>query len=253
MTPILLNSLYIGITITKENYSKVEGLLPTPSYKDILYSQNNQKIELIYEIDIFHYSSKEYKYLSDIKLGMMRYLFVPISFIDDFYINDTTEISGATYSLTELSNAFKCEYITYPKIFFPSSKKELYRYLLIHGKKLRHKRLFTREAIIATALLMNEHLEDKYIQKEVHKKALGAYQYILENKENFKEKLSKKQLKEAHSKGAAITNRLQTDRTKERIAELLKDDTYFKPNKKVNKTSLAKALNISRPTLDKYL
>jgi hypothetical protein len=218
-----------------------------------MQSHNTQKIELIYEIDTFHFSSKEYKYLSDIKLGMMRFFFVSISFMDEFYLSDYTEINGVNYSLFELSNAFQCEYITYPKIFFPTVKKELYRHLILHGKKLRHERLFTREAMIATALMMNDHLPQKMIYKEVHKKALGAYQFIMENKENFKEKLSNKELRKAHSKGAVTKNHRQAQKTKERVEELLKDDTYIKPNGKVNKTALAKALDMNRRTLDKYL
>ncbi|MDM5272499.1 hypothetical protein PGH07_09940 [Sulfurovum sp. zt1-1] len=58
---------------------------------------------------------------------------------------------------------------------------------------------YLQEAIIATALLMNEYLPNKLIYKEVHKKALGVYLYIMENKENFKEKLTKSQLQKAHS------------------------------------------------------
>lgn len=248
-----LNRPFIGISIAKEDYRKVEGLLPKPSYQDILYSHNSIKIELIYEIDTFCYSSKEYKYLSDIKLGMKKFFFVPISFIDDFYILEHTEISGINYSLLELSNAFQCDYITYPKIFFPHSKKELYRHLILHGKKLRHERLFTREAMIATALLMNDHLPNKLIYKEVHKKALGAYQYIMENKENFKEKLSKSQLQKAHSMGGKQRKSTQAQNTKARIEELLKTNEYIKPNGKVNKTALAKALNMYRRILDKFI
>jgi hypothetical protein len=253
MTPQHLKRPFIGIRLTKDDYNKVERVLPTPSYQDKLYSYNDEKIELIYEIDTFHHSSKEYKYLSDIKLGMMRYIFTPISFIDEFYIHDTTEIHSITYSLLELSNAFQCEYITYPKIFFPHYKKELYRHLILHGKKLRYERVFTKEAMIATALMMNQYLNDKMLDKEVHKTALAAYRYILEHKKNFKQKLSKKQRKEAHRKGATATNKLQRDRTGAKIAELLKDDTYIKPNGKVHKTALSKALNIHRRTLDKYL
>lgn len=253
MTPQPLNRPFIGITISKDDYSKVKGLLPTPSYQDTLYSHVNQKIELIYEIDTFHFSSKEYKFMSDIKIGMKKFFFVPIIFIDDFSLSDNTEISGATYSLIELSNAFKCQYISYPLIHFPSTKKELYKYLVRHGKKLRYQRLFTKEALIATALLMNDYLSDKLIIKEVHKKALGAYKFIIENSENFKEKLTKSQLQKAHSMGGKRRKSTQAQNTIARINELLKTNDYIKPNGKVNKTALAKAMGMNRRTLDKYL
>ena len=253
MTPEKLIRPFIGISFTEDDYRKIRGLLPAPTFQDMLVSHDAAWVRYVYELDSFYGSSKEYKHLSDIKLGMKKFFFVPIGFIDFFYFNDNTQINGITYSLMELSNVFKCEYVSYPKIFYPATKKELYRYLILHGKKLRYERVFTKEAMIATALLMNKHLTDKMLDKEVHKKALAAYHFINENKQNFKEKLSKRKLKEAHSKGAAMTNRMQTEKTKERIAELLKDEAFIKPNGKVNKTALANALNLHRKTLDRYL
>lgn len=253
MTPEKLIRPFIGISFTEDDYLKIRGLLPTPTFQDTLVSHDAAWVRYVYVLDDFYSSSKEYKHLSDIKLGMKKLIFTPIGFIDFFYINDQTQINGITYSLLELSNAFKCEYVPYPKIFFPATKKELYRYLILHGKKLRYERVFTQEAMIATALMMNKHLTDKMIDKDVHKKALAAYRFIKENKQHFKEKLSKKKLKEAHSKGAAMTNQMQTEKTKERIAALLKDEAFIKPNGKVNKTALANALNVHRKTLDRYL
>lgn len=253
MTPKPLNRPFVGISIAKDDYGKVAGLLPTPTYKDRRYSHDSEWIHFVYVVDTFHGSSKEYKQLSDIKLGMAKTIFVPVGFLDFFYIHDDTEVNPITYTLTELSRAFRCEYLIYPKILFPHSKKELYRHLTLHGKKLRYKKVFTLEAMTAAALMMNRYLPDKMLDKEVHKKALAAYRYIIENPDNFKEKLSRTQRKEAYAKGAIMTNAKQSHKTKAKIAELLKDDTYIKPNGKPNKTALAKALKLHRKTLDKYL
>ena len=43
--------------------------------------------------------------------------------------------------------------------------------------------------MISVALVMNDKLKDKLSHKELYKKVKGAYQYILENLENFREKL----------------------------------------------------------------
>jgi hypothetical protein len=101
---------------------------------------------------------------------------------------------------------------------------------------------------------MNHRLEDKLSLREVHKKALASYKYIHENIESFPEKLNKTELKEAQRKGAKSTNNKQTEETRERIMNELKGNSdYIKPNGKVNKTSLAKALNLNRRTIERYL
>ncbi|PHS36019.1 MAG: hypothetical protein COB07_12850 [Sulfurovum sp.] len=61
------------------------------------------------------------------------------------------------------------------------------------------------------------------------------------------------ELKEAHSKGATLTNKSQREKTEAKIFELLKDDVYFKPNGKVHKTLLADDLGMHRRSLDLYL
>ena len=253
MTSQPLNRPYIGITLHKDDYSKVKGLLPTSSYIDTLYSRTSQNLLLIYAIDGHITSHNKYRWISNIKLGLKDFLFVPFKFIDEFHITDTTEVTNNIYTIDELSKAFKAPLITYPKIMYPATKQELYKRLCWYGKRLIHQKCFTKEAMTATALLMNKKLDDRYQDKELHKKALGAYMFIDENRDKFNIRLDKKQLKEAHSKGAITKNLNQAQKTKERIDQLLKNDTYIKPNGKVNKTLLATALNLNRLAIDKYL
>lgn len=255
MTPQLLNRPFIGITISKNGYSKVKGLLPNPSYTDTLYSRTSQNLILIYAVEGYVTSSNQYRWVSNIKLGLKDFLFVAFEFVDEFHITDTTEVTNSIYTIGELSKAFKAPVIIYPKIMYPATKQDLYRRLCWYGARLIHQEVFTKECMIATALLMNKKLDlaNRYSNKELHKKALGAYIFIFENKDNFKEKLNKPQLKQAHVKGAVMTNATQVSKTKERITDLLKSDGFLKPNGKVNKTSLAKAMNVNRRTLDKYI
>lgn len=248
-----LNRPYIGINMYYDDYIKVQGLLPTPSYTTTLSTYNNLKIILIYAIEGYIASPSQYRWISNIKLGLEHYLCVPFKYEEDFTITNDTKVKSIIYDIKALSKAFKAPLITYPKIMYPATKKDLYRCLCWYGKRLIHQKCFTKEAMTATALLMNSKLSDKYQNKELHKKALGAYIFIDENKEKFSIKLDKKQLKEAHSKGANITNAKQRQNTKQRINEAIATGNYFKPNGKVNKTLLAKALNLSRRTLDKYL
>ena len=255
MTSEPLHRPFIGISMYQDDYSKVKGLLLTPSYTDTLHSYYNQKIILIYALEGYIISPNQYRWISNIKLGLQKFLCVPFTYEDEFSITDSTEVTTALYTIDELSKAFKAPLIIYPKIMYPSTKQDLYRHLCWYGVRLIHQQVFTKECMTATALLMNKKLDlaNRYSSKELHKKALGAYMFILENKDNFKEKLNKPQLKEAHAKGAVMTNDAQVSKTKERITELLKSADFLKPNGKVNKTSLAKAMNVNRRTLDKYI
>lgn len=253
MNPQPLNRSYVGVSLSTHDYAKVKGLLPTPSYSDTLHSQHEQKMILIYLVDGYITSPKQYKWLSDIKLGLEDYLFVDSEHVEEFHIHSDTVISGNVFSLQELHNAFNIEYRDYPSIFYPGTKKRLYRHLVIHGKKLRHKQLFTMEAMTSAALMMNSKLKDKLLTKELHKKVKGAYKFILENQENFRERLSKSELKEAHRRGAVATHKKRSSNTESKIFEALSDDRYFKANGEINKTLLADDLDMNRKTIAKYL
>jgi len=249
----LLLRPFIGISIYQEDYSKIKGLLPTPSYTNILHGYNYQKIILIYALEGYISSPAQYRWISNIKLGLEKYLCMPFEFVEEFTITDTTELTTALYQIKELSKAFDAPLIIYPKIMYPSTKKELYQHLCWYAIRLIHQRCFTKEVMIATAILMNSKLKDQISNRELHRKVLGAYIWIDENKEGFSVGLDEKQLKEAHSKGATLTNQSQREKTKAKIFELLKDDVYFKPNGKVNKTLLANDLGMGRRSLDTYL
>jgi len=253
MTLETLHRPYIGITLLDDDYTKVQGLLPTPSYKDTLQAYSYQKIILIYAIEGYITSPSQYRWVSNIKLGLQQYLCVPFEYEEDFTITDHTEATSILYDIKALSLAFKAPIIYYPKIMYPSTKKELYRHLCWYGKRLIHQGYFTKEAMTATALLMNTKLKDKYQAKALHKKALGAYVFINENREAFNTKLDEVQLKKAHAKGAKTKNLNQAKSTKERVQHFLTTGAYTKPNGKVNLTALAKAMNMTRKTIAKYI
>lgn len=253
MTSEPLHRPFIGITIYQDDYSKVKGLLPTPSYTDTLHSRYNQKIILIYAIEGYITSHNQYRWISNIKLGLKKFLCVPFEFEEEFTITEHTEITDSIYQIEELSKAFKAPVIIYPKMLYPKTKHELYKRLCWYGKRLIHQKCFTKEAMISTALLMNKKLSDKYQDKELHKKVLGAYMFIDENREKFSVRLDEVQLKEAHSKGGQIRKTQRVQKTKERVQHFLESGNFTKSNGKVNLSSLAKAMNMNRKTVAKYV
>ena len=94
MTSETLHRPFIAISMYQDEYSKVKGLLFTPSYTDILHSRYNQKIILIYVLEGYITSPSQYKWISNIKLGLKDFLFVPFEFVDEFHITDTTEVTN---------------------------------------------------------------------------------------------------------------------------------------------------------------
>jgi len=253
MTSQPLNRSYVGIVLTTENYAKVAGVIPTPSYRDKLQSYKGEKQIIIYVIDGSIVSARQFKWLGDIKLSLGAFLMVEFEELEEFYFTDTTEGAGTPYSLQELHKAFRAEYKRYPKIFYPADKKALYRHLVLHGKKLRHKRLFTLEAMTSAGLIMNGKLKDKLSIKELHKKVKGAFGFIMENKENFREGLSVEDLRKAHQRGAAATSHKRSQSTREKIIESLKSGDYVKSNGKINQTLLANDMNLHRNTIASHL
>ena len=248
-----LQKPYIGFAVLQDDFSKLGSLPIVPSYTDTLRSCETQKQIIVYQIDGYITSPSQYHWVSNIKLGIKDFIFTPITFIDDFVIADSTEITNNIYTIKQLSKAFKAPIVIYPKIMYPPNKKALYRHLCWYGARLIHQNVFTREALVSAALLMNKKLTEKYSNKDLHKKALGAYIWLVENMDGFKVKLNSIDLKKAHRQGAITTNAKRYINTKRLVDEAIATGNYTKPNGKVNKSALAKDLNMYRRTLDKYI
>ena len=252
-TQVALHSPFIAIVLTRDDYNKVKSLLPIPSYTDVLFSYQDQKIILVYVIEGHITSHNQFRWISNIKLGIKDFIFVPLDFIDEFCITDTTDITNNIYTVNELSKAFKAPLIIYPRIMYPSTKQDLYRHLCWYGARLIHQKVFTLEALISAGLLMNKKLSDKHSSNDLHKKVLGAYMWLVENMDGFKVGLDQVQLEQSHSKGGKLRKDQRVKQTKERVQKLLKSGDFIKPNGKVNLTSLAKAMNMTRKTVAKYV
>jgi len=260
MYPLQLKKTFIGLELKESDYKKVEGMIPTPTHKKFISSSYNQNtINLIYQIKHHIKTIKGHQFLSDIKIGIKNYLFVDTSFIDEFYINEDTISYGVEYTLKELKKAFNTSFIKYPKYVIPQAKKELYKNLIWFGAKLYYKDILNKNILLSTALKMNSYLKecDRYQYKELLKKVESTYLYITQNKdERFKKRLKPNELKKAHIKGGKIRAKqllLQTKYQKEIIKDYLKNEAFLKSNNKPNISKIAKELNLSRPTVTKYI
>lgn len=247
----------ISIQFKSDDYSKVAYLLPTPTYRRTLTQSNYQNYVIItYELKHSISSKKQFKWIANIKQSMKVNIKVRFEFIE--YVaaanQDNTNIK---YSLQELQEYFKPIETTYPIIYLPSNKKEIYQRLCLYASKLYYNKLFHLEMIVFASMQMNEILNKPYSYKELLSKSIKAYEFINSNKP--KQKLSKDELKKALKTGGtkrAKQMKEQKEINQNKILELLKDEVFIKANGKPNISLIAEQLNLSRVTvtnLIKYL
>lgn len=248
---IKLNRAFIALQMAKNDFLKVSGYLPTPSHTISLNGLHRQSTIIVYLLDKNITTAKQFLWLSTIKRTWTKNIIVPFEFIDEVYINEQTESTGAIYSLSELSKLFKAEFVQYPTIYYPSNKKELYRRLVWYAMRLHSKGLLERDLMNATALKMNDKLKDKYNYKETLKKASTAYYYI---KENARPKLNKGEVTMRLKDGGKIRGAQRKDehaQNIQRVKEAL--PLHIKQSGKVNVTALASALQLNRKTIQRIV
>jgi len=116
--------------MAKSDYKKESGQLPTPSHINELESIASNYLILIYQLNRSVTTSKQFYWLSTIKTAWQKHIFVPFQFVDEVYISEHTQSMGVVYRLDELSKVFQAEFINYPKVYYPQTKKEVYRHLI---------------------------------------------------------------------------------------------------------------------------
>ncbi len=245
--PIRLKSAFIALQMAKNDLLKVSGYLPTPSHTISLNGLYNQSVIIVYLLDKNITTAKQFLWMSTIKRTWQKNIIVPFTFCDEVHLNNDIESTCIIYSLMELSQLFKAEFVKYPTIYYPSNKKELYRRLVWYAMRLHSKGLLERDLMNAAALKMNDKLQDKYSYKETLKKASRAYHYI---KENAKPRLTDKEVTERLKDGGKIRGSQRKDehaRNIQRVKEAL--SLHVKPSGKANVTALADALQLHRTTV----
>lgn len=249
--PIRLKSAFIALQMAKNDLLKVSGYLPTPSHTISLNGLHTQRVIIVYLLDKNITTAKQFLWMSTIKRTWQKNIIVPFTFCDEVYLNDDIESTCIIYSLMELSQLFKAEFVKYPTIYYPSNKKELYRRLVWYAMRLHGKGLLERDLMNATALRMNDKLKDKFSYKETLKKASMAFHYV---RENAKPRLTDKEVTERLKDGGKIRGAQRKDEhilNIQRVKEAL--PLHVKPSGKANVTALADALQLNRKTIQRII
>lgn len=245
--PIKLNSAFLALQMAKSDYEKVSGQLPTPSDTIILNGIHTQSIVMVFRLNKKISSVKQFYWLGTIKIAWQKHIFIPFQFVDEIYITEYAQSNGIDYSLDELSKVFKVEFMNYPKIYYPPTKKEIYRRLVWYAIRLQRKGLLNIEIMNATAFKMNDKLKDKISFRETLKKSLGAFLYVLGNiSKPLHPNEVKERLKDGGKKRGAQKKEEHAQNV-QRVKECL--SLHVKANGKPNITELAKELKLSRKTV----
>jgi hypothetical protein len=256
-----LPSLFIAVQMPLEAWGKVSHSLPVPSLLNLITSiDGRESVQAAWRIKHTITTPKQRRWVAAIKIGLKDTLFVEFDFIDEIFINTSSECHQAIYTLKELDRAFKAKKIDYPKYLQPSSKKELYDSMLFFAAKLHYKQILTLEVVIAAGLEMAAKLDDGPSNREIIKKAKEAIRYIEAHPEKYRERLSEEERKIVLSKAgrrggikSGDRKRKQGERTRQRVRELLESGQYRKPNGKPNVTALAKEIGVRRETVSRII
>ena len=256
LSPQQLTSPFIGLELLYSDYKKLEGILPTPTYKSIIVSAKDpDEVVIIYQIKHHLKTPYQYQWLSDIKLNWKRSIKIPFRFVEEYYINEYSHFMPVFYMLQELSGFFKGDFIKYPTPLYPVTPKELYKMLVRYAIKLHRSDKLTLEMVYATSMRMNAYFNagEKLQIRELFKKAYSAYKFVIANGDNLAKK-SKGELL-AIRKENGIKRGEQKKREKEKNIKRIKKilPQHLKANKKPNISKISRELNLRRETVSRLM
>jgi len=213
----------IGITLTTETeLDKTLWSLPPPSNTRVLTSSRGNILEVSYYFEYLPQSWREWQRINSIKI-QMKELLPHIKFREFFKIDNVEKV----YTVSELGKYYP-KFIKYQKPLYPSDRDEFMRCLALYAQRLYYEGKLYLEGVIAMAMHFNSKCKLGYSFREVVKKAKSIY--ILD-RDNWKTRLSDRELKKAHSKGANITNTkraLQNQSKRDKAITFRKDGMLLK-------------------------
>jgi len=213
--------------------------LPKPSQIRRLSSISGKRtINVLYHFEYPPQSWKEWQRVASIKVQIKkRFQYVVFN---QYLVYGTVD---TLYLITELGEYFKV-FIKFPKPYFPSSKDEIYQRLCVHAKRLCYEELFYVEQLISTSIRFSLIFDNKAELRQIIRRAISAYKWADEHKNEWKTKLS---IEERHNilsqsaKKSAIVRGKKTKDKKELALKLKNNGTSLK--------NICKELGISRSTL----
>ncbi len=225
---------------------------PTPTVVDQFSTIDglSENIRVAYILEYAPQSFKELQQLAGMKEQIAN-LLPSITFTQQMTYDSSIELSGTKWKLQELGKYFK-EYIKFPNPLYPQGKDDFMSCLTKYAIKLHYGHRLYFESVLAIAIHFNSKcISLSYSRRELQKKSISIMQLDFSEQA---QRLSEKQLKDAHSKGgkkrgAEISNAYYY--RYEVVKGLLPE--YEKENGKYDIAALVEFTRLSKRTIYNYI
>jgi len=229
----------ISLNVTSD-FDRTLWSLPPPSKTRWLTKMDGTKtLQVLYHFQYMPQSWREWQHISSIKVQMKQ--LIPHLTFDEYECVDEVD---RVYTISELGKCFN-EFIKYHKPLYPSDKSEFMRSLTLYAKRLHYEKQLHFEAVTAIALHFNSKGGYGYSFREINRKARAIFELDMSE---WKVKLSKSELKEAHKRGNQISSQKMRDKSKAKRDEAMK---LKAKGKTLN--AISKILNVSLSTVRRYV
>ena len=214
--------------------------LPPPSNKRRLSRIDGKEILLIfYHFQYAPQSWKEWQWVASIKVQIERRLGSVI-----FEEYEGLQVADHIYTISELGKYFKA-FVAFPPPQFPLGKREAYKMLCRHAKRLHYEGLFHLEQLIATSIRFNS-IDSEGIRQTL-KRAVAAYQFALDHQDEWEVKLSDEERYEVLSESAHKAAEVKRQKSGPKMLKAKE----FK-NQGLSRKEIAQELGVSTRTVTRW-
>ena len=246
----------ITFSVDESEESKLIHLpMPTAKYRRYVNWLKKEKLTYHYQIRTTPNNKEHWQMLASIKVQLAS-AFETIEFHDE-HEDDIGD--GKIYEVGELKKYFP-NFVRFPKPYFDGTVMEI---LTRHAKRLHYEGKLHLEQLMFLSWWCVDLLPKREMQKpkelrskkdmatgitQLMKRAVSAMKFAQENKDGWKVKLTKDELRQAHSRGAIITNRRRSLKSQLNAykASILKNSGF-----KV--VEIASKFGVKRETVSRWL
>jgi len=230
----------ISFSISASRESDLWGL-PPPSQIERGQKWNGTK--MIYVLYHFLYSPQSWQEWQRVA-GIKKQITNRVKGVE-FVNYSPLSVDCKQYTISELGKYFK-EFVKFPKPLFPSEKKESYKMLCRHAKRLHYEGLLFEEQLIAASIRFNA--TDSVGMRQTVKRALSAYKFALDNRDEWKAKLDPESRHKVLSESALKSAQVKRDKSApmREKAKTLRDE-------KMTFQQIANSIGVSISTVKRWL
>ena len=266
---------------------------PMPTFYRELTKRNlhNGKIEVytrecIYWLDSIVYSDKQLSWLGDIKTKIIR-LFPEAEIVAYQSEANYHTASGQIFNLKSLQQSWTRKIVPKKKSILNKIAKEddaivdeemiqlpalppltptgkieykMYKALCQYATRLHYEKLLQFEYMHRACKIYNKNSEEKILPKKLLKLTHKAFDFISEeivnNPDNFKQKLNPKELRNARIKNATklqANNKKIRENNVSKVKEAIATDQCYKLNGDINSNAIVRYTSLNRQTVNTIL